>query len=319
MAFQTIDLTDGGQIRIGESSEDGSFTRTEGENPSITVRFRIFGAENASVAYLALMNYLATWFDDGNGGIANYDLPLDTVQVAATQNQYSYTAECVFQYRQSSDSQSSQQSEINKPTYEMPEVEDADYSFDTSGGSAHVKYGISRLGAARYDNGTPVDFGCMVNPQDDGTASGADIVTPTMNFQISLSLPKAWFSLPYRLLIANYTGAVNSLPWGGFAAGCVLFKGVSARATWMKWTNPAGMAMRDWYWRAVFSFEAHPAQSIVVGNTTLTKRGFDYASQVSSSYADPTTGATVNAVEQVDILQMYPEFDFALLNIPLPS
>ena len=86
----------------------------------------------------------------------------------------------------------------------------------------------------------------------------------------------------------------------------------------MKWTNPAGMAMRDWYWRAVFSFEAHPAQSIVVGNTTLTKRGFDYASQVSSSYADPTTGATVNAVEQVDILQMYPEFDFALLNIPMP-
>ena len=87
----------------------------------------------------------------------------------------------------------------------------------------------------------------------------------------------------------------------------------------MKWTNPAGMAMRDWYWRAVFSFEAHPAQSIVVGNTTLVKRGFDYASQVSSSYADPTTGATVNAVEQVDILQMYPEFDFALLNIPMPS
>ena len=54
MAFQTIDLTDGGQIRIGESSEDGSFTRTEGENPSITVRFRIFGAENASVAYLRI-------------------------------------------------------------------------------------------------------------------------------------------------------------------------------------------------------------------------------------------------------------------------
>ena len=77
--------------------------------------------------------------------------------------------------------------------------------------------------------------------------------------------------------------------------------------------------MRDWYWRATYSFEAAASKAIVVGNTTLVKRGFDYASQVSSSYADPTTGATITAVEQVDILQMYPAFDFANLMIPLPS
>ena len=321
--FQTIDLTDGGQIVIGEAAESGSFVRSEGENSSITVKFRIWGAENASVAYIAMMNYLHTWFDDGYGGIANYDLPLDTVQLSSTANQYAYTADCVFQYRPSSNDSSSynqpQQSEINQPSYTVPEVEDSNYSFDTTGGSAHVKYGLALLGSARYDGGTPINFGGMVNPNDDGTAAGCDIVAPSMSFQIALSLPKFWFTSAYRNVIAQATGCINSAPWGGYLAGNVLFKGVQASVAWMKWTNPLGFAMRDWYWRATYSFEAAASKAIVVGNTTLVKRGFDYASQVSSSYADPTTGATITAVEQVDILQMYPAFDFANLMIPLPS
>ena len=322
MAFMTIDLTDGGQITIGEASE-GGFNRQEGENPSISVRFNIWGAENASTAYLALMNYLHENFDDGAGGIANYDLPLDNVQLNSTANQFLYNADCTFQYRYntnaSSNSPNDTNSNINSSAYQMPEVEDADYSFDTTGGSAHIKYGIATLGSARYDGTTPIDYGSVIGPREDGGADGFDIVTPTMNFQITLSLPKTWFTLPYRLAIANATGCINATPWGGYAAGCVLFKGVSARATWMKWTNRVGFVQRDWYWRAAFSFEAATVGTDVVGGVSLVKRGFDVVSKAYASYADQTTGATVSVPEQVDIIQVYPAYEFALLNLNMPS
>lgn len=322
MAFTTIDLTDGGQIQIGEANEDGSFSRTEGDNPSITVQFNIYGAENASTAYIALMNYLATNFDDGDGGIANYDLPLDTVQIRTTRSMYLYKGECVFQYKGTSDASSndpeSTDRDINSQSYTMPEVEDSDFSFTTVGGTAHIKHGIL-LGSARYDGNNPVNYGGVIGPREDGTADGCDIVTPTMSFDISVSLPKAWFSVAYRLAIANATGCINAAPWCGLPAGCCMFKGVDSKATWMKWTAPNGMAMRDWYWRSTFHFEAAPPVTETIGGVTLLKRGFDVASQVSVSYPDPNTGDTISAVEQVDIIQVYPSFDFSLLNLPMPS
>jgi hypothetical protein len=322
MSFTTIDLTDGGQIRIGEANEDGSFVRTEGDNPSITVKFNIFGADNASTAYTALINYLYTYFSDNYGGIANYDLPLDTVQINTTRSQYVYVGECVFQYKNSIDASSNSpadtSSNINSPSYSMPEVEDASFTFSTTGGTSHITHGIARLGSARYDGAAPIDYGVAVGPHDDGSIVGADIVTPTMNFDISVSLPRYWFSIGYRLAIAEATGCVNSLPWGGFAAGCCLFKGVDASATWMKWTSQNGRACREWYWRAVFHFEAASAETANIGGTVLYKRGFDYFSKVVANYPDQATGDTVSAVEQVDVIQLYPEFNFSLLNLNMP-
>lgn len=324
MAFMTIDLSDGGQITIGEAS-DGGFERDEGDNSSINVRFNIFGAENASTAYIALMDYLHENFDDGAGGVANYDLPLYNVHLTSTANQFLFTANCTFQYPTASDVASSStapdgtNSNINSSTYQMPEVEDSDFSFETTGGTSHIKNGLLTLGSARYDGTTPIDYGSVISPRDDGGADGIDIITPTLNFTITLSLPKTWFTLPYRLAIANATGCINATPWGGYAAGCVLFKGVQSRATWMKWTNRAGMAQRDWYWRSSFAFEVAPVVTDVVGGTTLVKRGFDVVSKIYANVADPATGATKSVAEQVDIIQVYPSFEFALLNIPLPA
>ena len=321
MAFELIDLTNNGLITIGEAQSDGSFTRTEGKQSSITTRFNIWGAENASTAYIALMNYLSSEFADGAGGIANYDLPLDTVHVSSTASPYAYTAEATFQYDTSNDASSNSpdntNSNINSKSYQIPEVEDSDFTFETTGGSMHTKYGVL-LSSARYDGTTPVDYGGVINPREDGTADGVDIVAPTLTFSISLSLPKAWFSLQYRLAIANATGCVNALPWGGFGAGSLLFKGVSARASWLKWTDPLGKEVRDWYWRASFRFECSPAGTVVVGNTTLVKPGFAAVSQVRESYAD-ANGSTVSIAQQVDIIQVYPTYDFSLLGIPMKA
>lgn len=318
--FQLIDLTDGGQIKIGESTEDGSFVRTEGENPSITVKFNIFGAENASTAYLALLNYLHTWFDDGYGGIANYDLPLDTVRISTTRNNYAYTGECTFQFPMSGSSaeSSSPSSDINSSDYSPPEIEDSDFTFSTVGGAAHLTYALAILDSARYNDGMPANYGGAINPSDDGTIGGCDVVRPAMAFSITLSLPKSWFNVAYRLTIANATGCINSQPWGGFASGCCLFKGVEAKAQWMKWTDPGGMARRDWYWRATYNFEASPSNYINVGSRVLYRRGYDVASMAKETYSDDS-GNTVTEGVQVDILQVYPQFNFSQLGISMPN
>ena len=314
MGFTLIDLTGGGQIRIGEAQEENSFTREEGPEPQITVRFNIFGAENASEAYLALLSWLHSNYSDGFGGIACYDLPLLTVRLSTRASLWAYVAECVFKY----DAEDNTNSEINESSYNMPTVEDADYSFDSGGGSAHITHARATLYAARPDGGAPVDYGGLIGPRDDGGADGVDIITPGMDFTITLSLPKYWFTAAYRMTIASAKGSVNSVPWGGYGAGNVLFKGVSARVVWMTWTDNDGNTCKDWYWRAQFNFSAAPGVPLTVGGQTIYKRGWDVVSRISENYSD-AAGNTCAMVAQVNVYAVYPEFNFWLLNLPMPE
>ena len=313
--FTTINLDGGGFIRIGEKLEDGSFVREEGASPSVKISFIIQGAGDASTAYVALISWLKDNYSDGAGGIASYNLPLDVVRIQSTAAPSAYTAECEFRTRENSDEEDDS---INGDSYTLPEIEASDYSFDTTGGSAHISNALKWLGSARPDGDAVVDNGGVIGPREDGSADGVDVVTPTMAFTIGVSLPQSWFDAAYRATIADATGAINAGAWNGFEAGCVLFRGVSARVVWINWTDAFGNARRDWYWRASYSFQASPAVTMQVGSATLTKRGFDAVSRVSERYAD-SAGNTVSAVAQVDIYSVYPEFDFNLLGLPLPE
>lgn len=317
--FTTLNLDGGGYIQIGETMADGSFVREEGASPSVKASFTIRGASDASTAYIALISWLRSNYADGGGGIAAYDLPLDVVRIQSTAAPSIYTAECDFKFRdEGSGSGKESDGSINEPSFTLPDIEDSDYTFETTGGAAHITHGLAWLGGARADGEEPVDFGGVIGPHDDGSADGVDIVTPSMAFSIGVSLPKSWFSTAYRSVIANATGAINAATWNGLAPGCALFRGVSARVVWISWTNPAGLTMRDWYWRATYSFAASPSVTLNVGGKTLLKRGFDAVSRVSERYADEY-GNTINAVAQVDVFAVYPSFDFALLKLPLPA
>ena len=146
---------------------------------------------------------------------------------------------------------------------------------------------------------------------------GVDVITPHADFTISVNWPKSFFTQAYRLMLASATGAINSAAWQGFAAGCVLFKGVQAQPRSLKYTQPDGTTIKDWYWRATYQFEANPASTVVFNGTTLVKRGFDYLWKLSEKI-EGANGELESNVVQVNVEQVYPEFDFSLLLLPFP-
>ncbi len=313
--FTTIDLSDG-SIQIGETLSEGSFERTAGNEKSVRVSFSIRGASDASTAYVALMSWLSENYNDGAGNIASYDLPLYSVKIKAGAAIGLYTAECIFQFKESKDATTSEPSEsINTPEYTLPKIEDANYTFNTTGGSAHISTGYQTLGAATFDGSEPVDYGSLIGPHPDGTSDGVDVITPALSFTIEISLPKTFIDLAYRKTIANLTGSVNGTSFAGFQARCVLFQGLTARATWLTWTNQLGLTVKDWYWRASYAFQVAPVTYLKIGQTTLQKQGFDAVSRVAERYSDDQ-GNSLEMVSQLDIIRVYPQYDFAALKLP---
>ena len=313
--FTTIDLSDG-QIQIGESLQDGSFERVAGDDESVNATFTIRGASDASTAYVALISWLKENYSDGAGGISSYDLPLFSVKIKAGAALGVYSGECSFKYPAAKSPTNSEPSEnINNPDYSLPKIEDANFTFQTTGGSAHISTGLQVVSSATYDGSAPVDYGGLIGPHPDGTAEGVDVVTPALSFTIELSLPKAFIDVAYRKTVANLTGSVNSVQFAGFTSRCVLFMGLTARAVWMSWTNAIGLTVKDWYWRASYAFQVAPVAYLKVGETTLQKQGFDAVSRVSERYADDA-GNSLELVRQVDIIRPYPQYDFAALKLP---
>lgn len=306
MSFSTITIFS--SAVVNEAGGD-SVTRETGQNPRVVWRFLIQGATDASDAYDALFDYLQDNFLDDGGNIASYNIPLSSIKISTTDSNYIYEADVVFEYPNDANDEST---DINEQTYQQPDVDELDYSYTTTGGTSHVSHSIATLGAA----GANIrDFDGGIGWNGDGF-DGVDIITPHAEFSISVNWPKTFFTQAYRLMLANATGAINSAIWQGFAAGCVLFKGVNAQPKSFSKTLDDGSTIKDYYWRATYTFEANPASTIVFNNTTLTKRGFDYVWKLSEKTEN--NGNLESDVVQVNVEQVYPEFDFSLLLLPFP-
>lgn len=309
MAFQTKTLNP--SVTVVEKGGDSVSLDLDSANPSVTWKFWIRGAGYVHIAYQALWDYLGTNFLDDDGNIASYNLPLSSTKVTTTDSPDLHEAEVVFQ---NDDSDSS----INDSEYEQPEIQDLDYSYSTTGGSRHMTHSLETLGAATTDGSTPRNFGGGIGWNGE-SFDGCDVVSPKNEFSIAVNWPKTHFTQAVRLALANATGCINSAAWNGYAAGCCLFKGVSAQPVAFDYSDANGNSIRDYYWRATYSFEAAPAQTIPVGSTTLTKRGFDYVWRVVERVENTSTGQIEASVAQVNVERVYPEFDFANLGLPLPE
>lgn len=304
MSFETTILYNG--IQVFEKGDGGSLVRETGESPRATWQFGIVGASNAPAAYDALYSYLEEVFVDSDGNIASYNIPLDSIKLSTTENDHVYDAEVVFAYRTSHE-------QINEPSYEQPQIAEFDYTYTTTGGTAHITHSLATLGAAGADIRN-FDGGIGWNGD---SFDGVDIVTPRVEFSIGVNWPKTFFTQAYRLTLANATGCINSQAWNGFAAGCVLFRGVTASPQSYKRTLLDGSTLKDYYWRAQYAFEASPASTHTFNSTTLVKRGFDYLWALTEKI-ESSTGNLESRVVQMNVEQVYPEFNFANLLLPLP-
>ena len=305
MAFQTTNLYPNTTVY---EAGGASVQRETGANPRVVWQFIVRGATDASDAYDALFAYVSSHFLDNDGNIASYNIPLSDLRINTTDSNYFYEGEAIFEYPPDVDASDE---DINDADYDQPDVDELDYSYNTTGGTSHLSYSLATLGRA---GANLRDFGGGIGWSFDGV----DVMTPRFEFSISVNWPRSFFTQAYRIALHNASCTINAAPWHGFAAGCVLFKGVQANPKSFKRTLPDGSTVKDYYWRASYQFEAAPATSITFAGTTLVKRGFDYLWKLSEKI-EGANGNLETQVVQVNVEQVYPELDFSNLLLPFPT
>lgn len=105
---------------------------------------------------------------------------------------------------------------------EKPPTGQWSFSFDTTGGSFHIK--ASKETVARY--GTAPDAKQLIGVNGDDV-EGADIVIPALKITVNFSHPNGTVTIAFAKTIARLTGKTNSGGFLTFDAGEVLFLGAT--------------------------------------------------------------------------------------------
>jgi len=145
----------------------------------------------------------------------------------------------------------------------------ATYSFETGGGTQHIKQGYTgksrRFSAA--DGATGSDTESAINFDKD-SVNGVDIVVPQYQFSETHWFAPGLVTEAYKNTVGAYTGWINSVTFRGFPAGEVLFLGAS------------GSQQANSYWQITFKFAVQPNRtSIAIGFSGITvdvKKGWQY-------------------------------------------
>lgn len=322
-SFTSINLLGLGRATIGEVDGEGSRTYTSGDNPSASIHYYMTNFNSTSEAYQAINAYINAFPDPitrgPDGKPRFHGLPCTSITVTRRAHRLLY--DCVVNFSNPTYSngagQSGNPSEsiITDPDYVIPAVEDMDWSYGSNLSSSHVEVARSKIASARYDGGTPLDFGTLIGPNSDGTFQGADMATPASTFSITRSEPPGFLNATRRIALANMTGCINSAEWAGYAARCVMFAGFDAQTAWLEWTDSSNQTQKYRYWRVTYNFECRPWATMVVGNTTLSIAGYDTVSRCDQTLSYASSGTTIWEPAQVDQLCMYPLADFQHLGL----
>lgn len=310
------DIVDLNGIDVKEALEDGSFSYTDGNPPSAELKLVVRGALEAYPAYMAVVNYLQRTYGDETGYITMCNVPLNTIKLNKLACDFAYTAECSFQLDTtgnsndgSADSRESDKRgtspnnpSINNNGYQMPDIQASDFQYANTGGTMHLTHAYSQRSyylspeaqeAFNYHNG--------IGQYNDGVYEGVDVVCPAEVFSVTVSAPYYWLNSYYRTLITGCTGCTNRYPFWGYAPECVLFKGISASPVALNYTDLNGNAVRSWYWRIRYEFEAR--RGIVIPPPPSVVNGDDNNAVTTYSWIGQATGDKTKTQERMDTLK----------------
>lgn len=140
--------------------------------------------------------------------------------------------------------------------------EDGSFSFDTTGGTQTVMVSRKTIGiypdTAKSCNGA-INF-------DGDQVNGVEIIQPILNFTETAAFDAYEITTDFKKKMAEYTGCVNWKPWRGYAAGEVLFRGVTGSG---KYHKPCELTFN-------FSFSANRSDFKVGDIEIDNKYGWDY-------------------------------------------
>lgn len=144
-------------------------------------------------------------------------------------------------------------------------------SFDTTGGIQHRLLSLDTVVCKSVDlfggsvSSTTSPFNNLIGANEDGSASGTDIVSPIFTWEETREIADANMTTAYARLLFDLTGTVNSAPYREFEAGENLFLGAIG-------------SQRGTSWIITFRHAASPNKTnLSVGNVTgINKKGWEY-------------------------------------------
>jgi hypothetical protein len=200
--------------------------------------------------------------------------------------------------------------EDSRKSREVPEAEDWQFSFDTTGGSHKITQSLETLERTEADTADPAPDLSNAIGWDGKQVQGVEIVVPKLEFSITAYYAPASVNTSFMKTLARNTGRTNENAWLGFAAGEVLYMGSTGDGD-----VPLVSGARSKPIPIVHNFAASEnVTNLTVGAMTVaSKNGFDYLwvryKQVDS--ADGTNIIPNPAHAYVE--RVYEKTDFATL------
>jgi hypothetical protein len=142
------------------------------------------------------------------------------------------------------------------------------FSFDTSGGTQHVTQSYQTLGRYAAQGYTAPNHNGAIGVQE-GDVTGCDIIAPTLNFSMSKT-NNGIIDISFIKLLAGLTGKINSAAFFSFAPGEVLFEGASGSQNSLE-------PLHETFSVSYKFKASPNATGLTVGNIQVAfKRGWDY-------------------------------------------
>lgn len=182
---------------------------------------------------------------------------------------------------------------------------DSQITFDTSGGTEHITQAIETINSygskATTENKSTIGF-------DGRSVRGCDIVVPVYKWSETKYFYDFQITDAYKTILRNLTGRVNDDTFKGFAAGEVLFLGVS---------GTRGGDFGNASWELLFNFASSPNRTgIEIGDITgVAKKGWEYMDIRYADTPDLTNYQVLRKPTAVYIHRVYYDGDFSTLAI----
>lgn len=175
-------------------------------------------------------------------------------------------------------------------------------SFDTTGGTETVTYGLQRVAAA----GKPsAELGAAIN-YDGQNVNGVEITVPRYTFSTTLKLADSLVTEAFRESIYKSTGTTNVIPFQFFKENEVLFLGAVG-------TKTVTFDDIEDEWEITFNFQGQRGRENIVFNqgledefTIATKEGWDYIWVQYEDKEDAGQGKVVKKAVAAYVIKVYP-------------
>lgn len=141
------------------------------------------------------------------------------------------------------------------------------FSFDTTGGTAHVTQSLSTRAKYAPSGRQAADHKGAIGVTKDGTVEGVDIGVRALKFTETHDLPAATVTEAYVDMLAEASHKTNAQAWRTFAAESVKFLGATGQSN-----DEAGAVVP-----VTFHFEVSKHATLTIGDISgIEKRGWDY-------------------------------------------